>query len=314
MVIYFARRLFSIAFILVAISIIVFLIVNVMPGDVAQFIAGQFASADVVDAIRTRLGLDRPLPLQYWSWVWAFLSGNFGDSLVMQRPIGPILAEAFGRSAMLAAISFVFVAVFGILFGVVAALNHNRPLDHIVSVFTYLGISVPEFFWGIVLILFFAGYLHILPSGGYAPLAQGFGSWLSHLVLPAATLTFTLIAHISRLTRSSMLEVLSTNYVRNARAKGMPKRIVVFRHALRNALLPTVTVLAIDIGWLLGGIVVIESVFSFPGIGRLLLFAIERHDIPLIQASVLLITATYCLANLAADLVYAYLNPKIRYA
>ncbi|MEP6939451.1 MAG: ABC transporter permease [Rudaea sp.] len=314
MLIYVLRRLFSIAFILVGVSVIVFLIVNVMPGDVAHFIAGQFASAEVIEAIRARLGLDQPLGVRYWHWASSILSGNLGDSIVMQRPIGPMVTEAFGRSALLAAVSFVFVAVFGILFGVLAALNHNRALDHITSIFTYLGISVPEFFWGIVLILFFAGYLQILPSGGFVPLSQGVGPWAAHLVLPAATLTFTLIAHISRQTRSSMLEVLTSNYVRNARAKGMPERLVVMRHALKNALLPTVTVLAIDIGWLLGGIVVIESVFSFPGIGRLLLFAIERHDIALIQASVLLITTAYCLSNLAADVVYAYLNPKIRYA
>ena len=311
---YILRRLLSIVFILLAVSIIVFLIVNVMPGDVAHFIAGQFASPDVVEAIRTRLGLDRPLPLRYWNWASAFLSGDFGESIVMQRPIGPMVAEAFGRSALLAAVSFVFVAGLGILLGVLAALHHNRAVDHVASMFTYLGISVPEFFWGIVLILFFAGYLQILPSGGYTPAGQGIGAWLAHLVLPAATLTFTLIAHISRLTRSSMLEVLATNYVRNARAKGLPQRTIVMRHALRNALLPTVTVLAIDIGWLLGGIVVIESVFAFPGIGRLLLFAIERHDTALIQACVLVITATYCISNLVADVVYAYLNPKIRYA
>lgn len=310
---YVATRIVSIIFIMVVVSIVLFLITTVMPGDVANFVAGQFASPDTVEAIRQRLGLDQPLALQYWNWASSFLKGDLGVSLVMDRPIAPMLFEALGRSAMLAAISFFFVAMFGILLGVVAALRHNRPTDHAVSLFTYLGISVPEFFWAVVLIIVFAGQLRLLPSGGYTPIAEGVWPWLSHMILPAATLTFTLIAHISRLTRSSMLEVMSMNYIRNARAKGLPERTIVSRHALRNALLPTITVLAIDVGWLLGGIVVVESAFSFPGIGRLLLFAIERHDLPLIQASVLVITIAYCSANLVADILYAYLNPKIRY-
>lgn len=310
---YVAARIVSILFITVVVSIVLFLITTVMPGDVANFVAGQFASADTIEAVRQRLGLDQPLAMQYWKWASSFLRGDLGVSLVMDRPIAPMVFEALGRSAVLAAISFFFVALFGILLGVVAALRHNRPADHAISLFTYLGISVPEFFWAVVLIIVFAGQLRLLPSGGYTPISEGVWPWLSHMVLPAATLTFTLIAHISRLTRSSMLEVLSANYIRNARAKGLPASTIITKHALRNALLPTITVLAIDVGWLLGGIVVVESAFSFPGIGRLLLFAIERHDLPLIQASVLVITITYCSANLVADILYAYLNPKIRY-
>ena len=314
MISYVAGRILSIFFIVVVVSIVLFLITNVMPGDVAHFISGQFASPETIEAVRQRLGLDQPLPVQYWAWASSFLRGDLGNSLVMDRPIAPILFEALGRSAILAAISFVLVAVFGVLLGVFAALRHNRPADHAISLFTYLGISVPEFFWAVVLIILFAGQLRWLPSGGYTPISDGAWPWLSHLLLPAATLTFTLIAHISRLTRSSMLEVMSANYIRNAQAKGLSKRTIVLKHALRNALLPTITVLAIDVGWLLGGIVVVESAFSFLGIGRLLLFAIERHDLPLIQASVLLVTVTYCSANLIADVLYAYLNPKIRYA
>lgn len=314
MISYIAGRVLSIFFIMVVVSILLFLITNIMPGDVAHFISGQFASPETIEAVRQRLGLDQPLLVQYWTWASSFLRGDLGTSLVMDRPIAPILFEALGRSAILAAVSFALVALLGILLGVFAALRHNRPSDHAISLFTYLGISVPEFFWAVVLIILFAGQLRWLPSGGYAPLSDGAWPWLSHLILPAATLTFTLIAHISRLTRSSMLEVMSANYIRNARAKGLSKRTIVLKHALRNALLPTITVLAIDVGWLLGGIVVVESAFSFPGIGRLLLFAIERHDLPLIQASVLLVTITYCSANLIADVLYAYLNPKIRYA
>jgi len=216
------------------------------------------------------------------------------------------------NSSTLTPESLVMSAIDVIEPGIIAAIRHKTPPDHGISVVTLLGISVPEFFWGIVLILVFAGYLQWLPSGGAGDSATGAVS-LKHLVLPAATLTFALIAHVSRMTRSSMLETLSSQYVLYARAKGLPERVVLIRHALRNALLPTITVLAIDLGLLIGGIVVVETVFSYPGLGRLLLFAIERHDLPLIQATILVVAAIYCCANLAADLLYAYFNPRIRY-
>ena len=199
------------------------------------------------------------------------------------------------------------------MLGVIAAVRQNKAVDHGISLFTYIGISVPEFFWGIVLVIVFARYLKLLPPGGRGDPSDSLWTRISYLILPTATLTFTLIAHVSRMTRSSMIETLRSNYVRNARAKGLPERIVIIRHALRNALLPTITVLAADVGWLIGGIVVVETVFSYPGLGRLMIFALERHDLPLIQGSILVITAIYCCANLIADLLYAFFNPKIRY-
>ncbi len=305
MAFYNVRRVAAIAVILVVISVLIFAITQALPGNVARMIAGQFATPDVIAAIEAKLHLDDPLAVQYWRWAKGVLAGDLGQSLIMERPIAPMLANALANSARLAAVSLVAVAIAGIGLGVLAAVRHGGAVDHGISVITFLGISVPEFFWGIVLILVFAAYLQWLPSGGTGSPA--------HLVLPAATLTFALIAHVSRMTRSSMLEALASNYVLYARAKGLPERVVLTRHALRNALLPTITVLAIDVGWLIGGIVVVESVFSYPGLGRLLLFAIERHDLPLIQASILVVAAIYCLANLAADLLYAYFNPRIRY-
>jgi peptide/nickel transport system permease protein len=312
MAFYIVRRVAAIAAILVVISILIFAITQALPGNVARMIAGQFATPDVIAAIEAKLHLNDPLLVQYWRWATGLLRGDLGRSLIMERPIAPMLSDALANSARLAVVSLVVVTVVGIGLGIVAAVRHNTAIDHAISVFTFLGISVPEFFWGIVLILVFAGYLHWLPSGGAGDAATG-GISFSHLVLPAATLTFALIAHVSRMTRSSMLETLSSNYVLYARAKGLPERVVLLRHALRNALLPTITVLAIDVGLLIGGIVVVEMVFSYPGLGRLLLFAIERHDLPLIQASILVVAAIYCFANLAADLLYAYFNPKIRY-
>lgn len=310
---YILRRLLAIMAILVVMSILIFAVTQILPGNVAYVIVGQFATPDVVAAVEERLGLNDPAYVQYWRWASGLLVGDLGQSMVMDRPVAPLVFDALGASALLAVASFIFVTIVGIVLGVVAAVRENRLTDHAVSIFTYLGISVPEFFWGIVLIIVFARYLNLLPTSGIGDLSDGFWSWLSYLVLPAATLTFTLIAHVSRLTRSSMIETLRSNYVRNARAKGLPERTIIFRHALRNALLPTITILAIDVGWLMGGIVVVETVFAYPGIGRLLVFAIERHDLPLIQASILIIAAIYAFANLTADLLYAFFNPKIRY-
>lgn len=314
MLVYVLRRLLAIFAILVVMSILIFGITQILPGNVARMVAGQFATPDVIAAVEARLGLNEPAPVQYWRWASGVLTGDLGYSMVMDRPVGPLLWEAMKASAVLAVASLFLVALFGIVLGVISAVRQNRPTDHAISTFTYLGISLPEFFWGILLIMIFAQYLNLLPSGGIGDINDGVRAWASYLVLPTVTLTFTLIAHVSRLTRSSMIEALKSNYVRNARAKGLPENTVTYRHALPNALLPTITILAIDVGWLIGGIVVVETVFSYPGLGRLLVFAIERHDLPLIQASILIIAAIYALANLIADLLYAFLNPRIRYA
>jgi peptide/nickel transport system permease protein len=286
---------------------------QILPGNVAYMIAGQFASPEQIVAIQTKLGLNDPPLIQYGRWLAGILHGDFGLSLRMDRPIRPLLSEALQRSLVLATASFAIVAVFGIWIGVYSALRRGRAADAAVSLGTYVFISMPEFFWAILLIMLFAGTLGWLPASGYAPVSEGVGRWILHLVLPSLTLAGGLIAHVSRLTRASMIETLNSQYVRVARAKGIPERWVIYGHALRNALIPTVTVLAIDVGVLLGGVVVVESVFSYPGLGRLLIYSIEQKDIPLIQACMLIVTAIYALANLGADLCYALLNPRIRY-
>ena len=221
MAFYIARRVAAIGLILVVISILIFAITQVLPGNVARMIAGQFATPDVIAAIEAKLGLNDPLVVQYGRWASRVLSGDLGQSLIMERPIGPMLRTALANSATLAAVSLAVVAIAGVGLGIIAAIRHNTALDHGISVVTFLGISVPEFFWGIVLILVFAGYLHWLPSGGAGDSSSGAVS-LKHLVLPSATLTFALIAHVSRMTRSSMLETLASQYVLYARAKGLP--------------------------------------------------------------------------------------------
>jgi peptide/nickel transport system permease protein len=310
---YVTRRLLLVVVVLIAVSLLVFAITAILPGNVAYLILGPFAAPDQVKALEIKLGLNDPILVQYWRWASHFVTGDFGQSMLMNRPIAPVLGEAIQRSLVLTLTSFVLIAVIGVSLGVVAALRHNRPIDHAVSVATYLGIAVPEFFWAIVVILVFGAYLGWLPASGYEPLSAGVWSWANHLIAPTITLVFAHLAHVSRLTRSSMIEVLQSPYVTAARAKGLPERVVVVRHALRNALLPTITVLALDIGRLMGGIVVIETVFAYPGLGRLLVFSIQQRDIPMLQACIVTVATIYALANLTADLLYAWLNPKIRY-
>lgn len=307
------RRLAFVALVLVAISILVFAITAILPANVAYLILGPFAPPEQVRALELKLGLTDPLPVQYWRWASGALLGDLGESTLMSRPVAPLVADALGRSLVLALVSFALVAVIGVGLGVLAGIRHNGAIDHAVSVGTYLGIAVPEFFWAIVVILVFAGWLGWLPSSGYEPLSAGVRVWALHMVAPVATLVFGHLAHVSRMTRSGMIEVMRSPYITAARAKGLPERVIVVRHALRNALLPAITILALDFGRLLGGLVVVETVFGYPGLGRLLVFSIQNRDIPTLQACILVVAAVYALANLAADLLYAFLNPRVRY-
>lgn len=307
------RRLASLVFVLWAMTVLVFAVVHVLPGSVAHMILGEYATAEAIATLEQRLGLNDPLPVQYWRWFSGLLSGSFGDSLTMERPAGPLIIEALGRSAVLASISITLVAIAGVALGIHSATHVGETSDRVLTLAQYFFIAVPEFFWCILVILFFAVWLGWLPATGYTPLAEGgvFG-WAKHLILPVSTLVLGLIAHVSRLTRSSMLEAIESRYVLAARAKGLPERIVLRRHALPNALLPTVTVLAVDIGILIGGIVVVESVFAYPGLGRMLIYAIDNQDLPLMMGGMIVVTTVYALANLAADILYAVLNPRIR--
>ncbi|HYZ32038.1 MAG TPA: ABC transporter permease [Crenalkalicoccus sp.] len=307
------RRLASLLFVLWAMTVLVFGIVHLLPGSVAHMILGEYATPEAIATLEAKLGLNDPLPVQYWHWFSGLLRGDFGPSLTMDRPAGPVILEALGRSAALAGISIALVALLGIALGIHSAVHKGSATDRLLTLGQYVFIAVPEFFWCILAILFFAVRLGWLPATGYTPVAEGgVLGWAQHLVLPVAALVLGLIAHVSRLTRSSMLEAIGSRYVLAARAKGLPERIVLRRHALPNALLPTITILAVDVGILIGGIVVVESVFAYPGLGRLLVYAIENQDLPLMMGGMIAITAVYALANLVADLLYAVLNPRIR--
>ena len=306
------QRTASLTAVLLGMSVLIFGIVHILPGNVAYAILGEYATPAAIATLEARLGLNDPLPLQYWRWLSAMLHGDMGLSIVMQRPATDLIAEALARSALLAGAAFVLVATGGIALGLHAATHRGSISDRILTLAQLVLIAIPEFFWAILAVLLFASWLHLLPATGYAPLSEGVLNWAAHLVMPVLVLSLGLLAHVSRLTRSSLLEVLGSRYVLAARARGLPERRVLWRHAMPNALLPAITVLAIDAGLLIGGIVVTETVFAYPGLGRLLVYAIERHDLPLLQAGMLVVTAVYALANFAADLLYAGLNPRIR--
>jgi peptide/nickel transport system permease protein len=314
MLLYTAQRLGFVCVVVWVMSVLIFGITHLLPGNVAHAILGQYATESQIAALEAALGLKDPIYLQYGRWFSGLLRGDFGASLVMQRPAGPLIAEALGRSAVLGVAALALVAALGIWLGIRSATHQGTASDRVLTLAQYLFIAVPEFFWAILVILFFSAWLKWLPATGYAPIGEsGVAAWLGHLILPVATLAAGLIAHVSRLTRSSMIETLRSTYVLAARAKGLPEHLVLRRHALRNALLPTITVLAVDVGILIGGIVVVETVFAYPGLGRLLVFAIEHRDLPLLQAGMIVVTTVYALANLAADLLYAWANPRIRY-
>jgi peptide/nickel transport system permease protein len=311
---YVARRALSIALVLVLISLIVFVAIHVLPGSAATLILGEYATPESLRALEREMGLDRPFAAQYAAWIGGVVTGDWGYSLAMKQPVTGIVGLRLRNSALLAGFAILAVVLIAIPLGTLAALRRGRWLDLTILSGSYIGISVPEFVTGMVLILVLAGpSLHLFPTGDYAPLAAGLRTWLSHLVLPALTLTLVLLAHVVRQTRSGLVEVLQSAYVRTARLKGATERRVVVRHALRNGLLPAVTVIALDLGYLMGGIVVVEEVFAYPGMGRLILYAIQNRDVPLLQVSILIVAATYTVANFAADLAYAWLDPRIRY-
>ncbi len=309
---YIARRLGFVLLTLVLSSLVIFGVTQLLPGDVANMIAGRFASPEQLARLRAELGLDRPLHVQYLDWLWRFFTGDWGASLTSGDPIQPLVFERLRNSAMLAAVGLVMSVPIAVALGVLAAFKRNTWIDHVISVTSLALVGLPEFVTGLVLILVFALALNVLPASSAIEPDSSFFAALPRLVLPGVTITLVMLAYVARMTRASTIEVLRADYVRTAYLKGLPRHEVVLRHVLRNALVPTVTIIAISIGWLIGGLIVTESVFSYPGLGRLLLYSIQHRDLPLIQAVAMLVVTIYSLANLLADLLYAYLNPRIR--
>ncbi len=307
------RRLLLLALVLAIVSVLIFGIVQILPGDVAVMILGTSATPADLAALRQKLGLHRPAALRYVDWVRGVLRGEWGTSLLYQVPVRPLVLERLERSAVLGVLALGTAVPLAIGLGVVGALRRHRVLDQVIGVVTLVAVSLPEFITGTVLILLLAFRFPLLPPSSLVDPRASLLQAAPSLVLPTATLVLALLAHMTRMTRASMLEVLEQPYVRAARLRGLRPRRVVLRHALRNALLPTVGIVAINVGFLIGGIVVVETVFAYPGLGRLMVDAVNHRDVPVIQVAALLIALTYALANLAADLTYAYLDPRIRY-
>jgi peptide/nickel transport system permease protein len=297
---------------LILLSVIVFLASQVLPGNVARNILGPFADQGAVDALNEQLGANDPLITQYASWLGGFLTGDFGESVAFQRPVGDILGPALGNSSLLALLAFVIVVPLGIVGGVYAALSEGSLRDKIISVGGVTATTVPEFVWAVIFILIFALGLGLLPTTATAPEGSGPFTLLRYLLLPALCLVFVLFGYIARMARAGTLEALDADYTRTAILKGLPRAAVIRRHVLRNALLPTIAVVATQAGYLIGGLVVIEVIFNYQGIGRTLFQAAQQKDFPLLQSAVMIVGIVYLVATLLADIAYSLLNPRVR--
>jgi len=312
MIRYILRRMAFLLLTFLLTSLLIFAVTQFLPGDVARVILGREAGEAALEALREELGLNAPLPVQYINWLGRFIRGDWGQSFSTRSAIRPVVLERLGNSLLLAGFTLLIAAPLALLLGVIAGLNENKFLDHLISVTSLSVVGLPEFVTGLFLIQIFAFRLRLFPANASIRPGASFAEILPQLVLPALTATLVLLAYIARMTRSGVVEELKKPYVRTATLKGLPRRQVIVRHVLRNALLPAITVIAISSGWLISGLIVIENVFNYPGLGRLLVFAIDRRDLPLLQAVTLVTVLGFSLANLAADLLYAWLNPRIR--
>jgi peptide/nickel transport system permease protein len=313
---YIGKRLAMIVPVLLGVSLLVFSMMHMIPGDVATALAGPAASEAVKEVIRHSLGLDQPLPVQFWNWISNIVAGDFGSSLVYKRPISEFVFQKFFNTALLAGVSALLAISVGMVVGIFVSSKSHSLLDRITMAVTLVLGSTPLFWFGLIMVLLFSLNLRWFPATGMVSIVGG-GGFLDiahHLVLPAIVTAVPSAAIIARMTRASMLEVLGQNYIRVARAKGIRRRIVLRRHALRNALPPISTVCGLELGYLLSGVVFVEVVFAWPGLGNALYYAIIARDIPTVQASVLLIALSFVMINLIVDVYNAFLDPKIRVA
>jgi len=313
---YLVERLVSAVFVLVGVSFIVFVLSRLVPGDPAQVMLGPLATPGELAALREQFGLDKPILVQYGRWLSHVAQGDLGRSIMLHRAVLPEIWERFRATAVLAAGGMLLAFPLGVLVGVVAAIRPGSGLDRLSRLVATLSISMPAFWFGLLLVIGFSVRLGWLPGTGmYSPVGQGsLGDLLAHLVLPAITLSLVPLAVVSRLTRSNMLDAMDQDYVRTARAKGASEGRVVARHALSNTLVSLLTVIGLQVGFLLAGAVYVEVVFSWPGIGFMMVNAILTRDFPLVQGGVLLIATSYVVINLATDLLYTCVDPRVRYA
>jgi peptide/nickel transport system permease protein len=310
---YLLRRLLGTIPVLLVVAVFIFLMLRLTPSDPAAIIAGDNANAEQVAQIRSQLGLDQPMMQQFFIWSGKVLTGDFGESFFFKKTVASLIGERIEPTLSLATLTMVLAVLIAVPLGVLAAHRQGSWIDRIVMGFSVLGFSMPSFVVAYLLIYLFAVWLDWLPVQGYQRIAEGIGGWLRGLVLPSLTLSVIFVALIARMTRTSVIEVLSEDYIRTARAKGQTERKVLFRHALRNAAVPIVTVIGLGVALLIGGVIATESVFTIPGLGRLTVDAVLARDYPTIQAVVLLFSVVYVMINLAVDMIYTVLDPRIRY-
>lgn len=310
---YALQRILAIIPVVFVVTLIIFGLIRFSPGDPAAIIAGPYAEAAQIEAMRTKMGLDRPLIVQLGIWYKQILTGDLGDSLFGQEKVWTLIQARLIPTISLSMYTNVFAVVLAIPLGVLAAWKVNTWIDRLVMVISTLGFSIPLFWLGFMLMIIFALKIPILPVAGYISPTEDVGEYFRYLVLPVVSTGVVVLSLIARMTRATVLETLNEDYIRTARAKGLSESSVLIKHALRNALLPIITIVGVGFGLLLGGVVVTENVFAIPGVGRLLVNAITHRDYPIIQGTVLLLAAVYAFVNLLTDLSYAYLDPRIRY-
>lgn len=310
---YVLQRLLSAIVVVLGVTIVVFIIVQVVPGDPARVMLGPYASDEAVLGLRERLGLDRPIPEQYLLWLGRAVRGDLGQSLLNGQEVSALLAGRIGPSFELAMVSLAIALAIAFPIGLISALKPGSGIDVVTTLFSQIGVSVPTFWMGILLVIVVSLNLGWLPPSGYTPITEDPWDWLAHIILPAFTAGFVSASIQTRFIRSAMLDVLNANYVQTARAKGLAERAVVLNHALRNALINIVTIIGLQVTALFSGIVIVEVVFSWPGLGRLALNAVEERDYPLLQGAVLVVAIMVTMVNLFVDLLYFLLDPRIEY-
>jgi peptide/nickel transport system permease protein len=306
------RRLILIIPTLFLVSVLVFSIAEVLPGDIGRSILGPFATPAQVKALDHKLGADKPLLTRYVTWLGHFVTGNWGESQILQQSVFPLVMGRLANSLLLAGLALVIIVPLSILLGVLAGLRQDSMLDRTITIVTLSLTVIPEFVSGVILLVVFAVALKWFPVSAAIQPGEGFGSRIYHLILPAVPLMFIELGYIGRMARAGTVEVLSLPYIRTAILKGLPQRRVVVRHVLRNALVPTVTVIGAQIGWLVGGLVVVETLFSYPGLGRLMIDSVTGHDVIVLEGAMMVFAVIYMLSNLAADVMVALLSPRIR--
>lgn len=311
---YVLKRILAFIPTLYIVATFIFFLTRVVPGDPAWVLVGhQLATEEKVAEVRKDLGLDKPIHTQYIIWLSKAIRGDFGTSIFFKLPVIQVISERFPVTLSLAGLSLLMTILVGIPLGIVSATRHNTKVDHFSTIFSVLGISMPSFWLGFLLVILFSVELGWFPTSGYRPISLGFVPWISHLILPAISLSLAEMALLTRMTRSSMLEVLGKDYIVTARAKGLSERMVVYKHALRNALVTVMTVLGLIFALALGGSVLIENVFAIPGLGRLIVTAAIRRDYPIIEGGMIYLTGIALLVNLLVDISYTLINPGVTY-